>query len=100
MTETLDQKIERYAISAFLSNSSGRPSLRGIGTNGRPEARWISVLLKMRDALHRVTPARVRKHRITQREAEIQRASGLPFVPNPRREGLPEELDRKAEIAY
>jgi hypothetical protein len=41
----------------------------GIGTNGRPEARCISVLLKRRDALHRVTPARVGKHRITQREA-------------------------------
>ena len=29
MTETLDQKIGRYYISASLSNSSGRPSLRG-----------------------------------------------------------------------
>lgn len=40
-----------------------------IGTNGRPGARCVSLLLKMRDALHRVTPAGVRKHRITQREA-------------------------------
>ncbi len=29
MTETLDQKIEWYVISALLSNSSGRPSIRG-----------------------------------------------------------------------
>jgi len=29
MTETLDQKIEEDVISPALSNSSGRPSLRG-----------------------------------------------------------------------
>jgi hypothetical protein len=29
----------------------------GIGTNGRPGARSISMLLKMRDHLNRVTPA-------------------------------------------
>jgi len=28
MAETLDQKIERYFVSAILSNSSGRLSLR------------------------------------------------------------------------
>src|SRR5260370_2544023 len=40
MTETLDQKIERYCISAPLSNSSGRPSLRG----NRDERRTWSTL--------------------------------------------------------
>ena len=45
------------------------PRYEGRGTNGRPGARCISFLRKMRDARHRVTPARVRKHRITQREA-------------------------------
>ncbi len=55
------------------------PHYEGIGTNGRPEARWISVLLKMRDALHRVTPARVRKHRITQREAVMAFADHRPL---------------------
>src|SRR5260370_40630993 len=40
MTEALDQKIERYCISAPLSNSSGRPSLRG----NRDERRTWSTL--------------------------------------------------------
>jgi len=53
MAETLDQKTGRYGISAPDPTLLADPHYEGIGTNGRPGARWISLLLKMRDDLNR-----------------------------------------------
>ena len=57
MAETLDQKIGGYEISTPLSNSSGRPSLRGNRDERKTWSTLDLLLLKMRDHLNRVTPA-------------------------------------------
>src|SRR5881398_3506382 len=70
MTEKLDQKIGGYGISAPLSNSSGRPSLRG---NRDERKTWSTLhLLSAENAgwpKQGAIPAWLRRPGITQRTA-------------------------------
>src|SRR5438067_1000365 len=87
MTETLDQKIEWYYISAALSNSSGRPSLRG---NRDERKTWSTLhLLSAENAgwpKQGAIPAWSRRHDITRRTAVMacaDRKSGTDRRINP-----------------
>jgi len=66
MAETLDQKIGWYCISAPLSNSSGRPSLRG---NRDERKAWSTLdLISAENAgwlKQGALPAWLRRHGIT-----------------------------------
>ena len=72
MAETLDQKIDGYVISASLSNSSGRLSLR---ENRDERKTWSTLhLLSAENAgwpKQGVIPAWLRTFHITQREPGI-----------------------------
>jgi hypothetical protein len=83
MTETLDQKIEEYVISTALSNSSGRPFLRG----KRDERKtWSTLHLVSAENAgwpkQGAIPAWLRRHDITQSTAVMAGAdpSGVPIT--------------------